>query len=582
MPSSKSTRDADPSLLKDLLAIKFPRCAVCDVLYAQDDDDEIEIQEDKQSDEHYFNLAQKLIPLAECKCTCKMISCTIDDDDMFTSAELSRILKQFQNFDESAIVSLLINKFCHANNIKTCKGVAFCKACFDKSVEVSDEVIEHDYRSESQPNQKFSINFKCPFCKKLYTKNFIRNLRKGDRMSEAKQMEIMQMRGVYKNTMQFVGFKKKVRNILKQTCSDEKDRLQGVSDATRNTVLEWVNDDDVQDSDDCFSDTDVGYVQSKPRHIETTPGELKEYLMQQCPHFRQEQEDRIFAEKLQRESEGFSNDHKASAEQAPSEADDAALAKKLQSEYIAKSKGQKKSPILDFLVKGPNITDTSNGKSSKCTRVRLEESSKRKEKPKEGIQKFLTDILSKPDSDDSDKSQSSKEGSRRKKRRKQKTPTETRVIDSIEILSDGEEDEHSDNGNKKQGFKKSPGYYLQDKENDDESVVIERKTRQMTPKKYLNKKNDVGKTKTPEIIVMTSKDSDDDSMPGLTPRGEEKETSEKENLKEAIDEDAISRLQWLGSYNREQCISALCESGNDPELAANILLGYNAQTQQIE
>ena len=577
MPSS-ITGDADPSLLKDLLAIKFPRCAVCDVLYAQDDDNEIEIQEDKQSDGHYFNLAQKLIPLAECKCTCKMISCKIDDNDMFTTAELTRILNQFQNFDESAIVSLLINKFCHENNIKTCKGVAFCKDCFDKSVEVSDEVIEHDYRSESQPNQKFSINFKCPFCKKKYNRRTVKSLRKGDGI----QMEIMQMRGVYKNTMQFVGFKKKVRNILKQTCSDEKDRFQGVSDAARNIVLEWVNDEDVQDSDDCFSDTDVGYVQSKPRHIETTPGELKEYLMQQCPHFRREQEDRIFAEKLQRESEGFSNDYKASAEQAPSEADDAALAKKLQSEYIAKSKGQKKSPILDFLVKGPNTTDTGNGKSSKCTRVRLEESSKRKEKSKLGIQKFLTEILSKPDSDDSDKSQSSKEGLRRKRKRKQNTATETRVIDSIEILSDGEEDEHRENRNKKQVFKKSPGYYLKDNEKDDESVVIERKTRHMTPSKYFNQKKDAGKKNTPEIIVMTSNDSDDDSMPGLTPRGEEKETFEKENLLEAIDEGAISRLQWLGSYNREQCISALCESGNDPELAANILLGYNARTQQMK
>ena len=87
MPSSKNTGDADPSLLKDLLAIKFPRCAVCDVLYAQDDENEIEIQEDKQSDEYYFNLAQELIPLAECKCTCKMISYKIDDEDMFTFCE---------------------------------------------------------------------------------------------------------------------------------------------------------------------------------------------------------------------------------------------------------------------------------------------------------------------------------------------------------------------------------------------------------------------------------------------------------------------------------------------------------------
>ena len=55
-------------------------------------------------------------------------------------------------------------------NVTSYTNLAMCRSCLEKTIDVSGEVLEHDYRDVNQPNIRFTVEPKCVQCQVKFTK----------------------------------------------------------------------------------------------------------------------------------------------------------------------------------------------------------------------------------------------------------------------------------------------------------------------------------------------------------------------------------------------------------------------------
>jgi len=627
MPSSSRKRgrkeeDPDCSLLQDLLlTIKFPRCSVCELGWFDDDDDgdDIIVQDnsntndnDDDDDDQLLYKCKKLLPLPYCNCTMTLLSTSDRFDNVFSGAELNRILQQSRRMDEGQIMTLLTNKFCMNDAFKKCTSTAMCSECINSFVTSSNDVIEHDYMSETQPNVKFSVGGKCPCCRKKFSIRSLNNLVGKGKRNSSQEKEMEEWISNVKNTIQFVGFAKKLKSIIRSKLSDDEEATH--FDASSNssaciqkqTLKKWMDDTEEHLSDECFSDCEVAEPTKRPLTagyiVAPAAGELKQDLLQKDPLFRQECEDLEYIKQLSSTKEGrrelgiegpAPKQRKTKVETQMEK--DERMARELEDELNGR-RPKRKSPILDFFQKETEGCNTKPGSTPLRTPLRKQP----RKAQALGIQKYMLDkLVHTSDSEDSDailrplKTQTNTVDDKKENTPPPPPPTPSKQTDTIEIL-DSDDDNCarvpvlSASKDKKVGDRKENSAVGSDSKND--APPISEKANGKP-----SKSNKPSSTLT-EILNL---DSDDDSMPLLTPPNEiAKEnrasspakssslTFRKVNNLESdlsmanpperaaetkINENSIACLQRMG-FNRNECMRALKESDNDSELAANILL----------
>ena len=370
MPSSrKRTRNQhtpNPSLLPDLLlSLRLPRCCVCDLDWFEDDDndngDEGPI-EDKMSEEYLLVKCKKLIPLPRCKCSTTFFQGTIsmstplnvnnvqnymngddNDDDAhnhISSKELQHIINLAQanpnkkETDLDQIATLLVNKFCHAENLKVYHKKAMCQDCIKPFVSTSDDVIEHDYKSDTQPNVHFSVGGKCTCCRTKFSARSLSALVLGagskstsTSRNQNAELEMAQWVEHVKSTVQFVRFTKMLKSILrskkKSASASASEHHQNEDNVKNREVMErWLDDTEEYQSDAYFSDFCMeessiytgsindeargakSHSNKRPRIVSPAEGEIMQDLMNKDPKFRQELEDQEFIKRMSKTEEG--------------------------------------------------------------------------------------------------------------------------------------------------------------------------------------------------------------------------------------------------------------------------------------
>ena len=617
MPSSSRKRgrkeeDPDCSLLQDLLlSIKFPRCSVCELGWFDDDDDgdDIIVQDKSNSnDDQLLWKCKKLLPLPYCNCTTTLLTNSDSIDNVFSGTELNRILQQTRRLDEGQIMALLTNKFCIKECFKKCNNTAMCSECINSFVTSSNDVIEHDYMSETQPNVKFSVGGKCPCCRKKFSARSLNALLGKGKRSSSQEIEMVEWISNVKNTIQFVGFAKKLKSIIRSKLSDDASSNSSTC-IPKQTLKKWMDDTEEHLSDECFSDCEVVEPTKRPLtsgYLAPAAGELKQDLLQKDPLFRQECEDLEYIKQLSSTKEGRRElgieepapKQRKTKEETQMEKDER-MARELEDELNGR-RPKRKSPILDFFQKG---TDGCNGKSqSGGSTPGSTPSSIPFRKPRKvqdlGIQKYLRNKLVRTsDSEDSDvilRPLNAPTHTIDDKKEKTPPPPPTpskQQTDTIEIL-DSDDDNCarvpilSVSKNAKVGDRKENTSVESDSKNDTSSNGDWSKP---------SKSNKPSSTKAEVLCI----NSDDDSMPLQTPPNEIAKESRASSPAKAsplrfrkvnnldsdlamgnppdragetkINENSIICMQRMG-FSRNECMRSLKEADNDSELAANILL----------
>ena len=378
MPSSrKRTRNQhtpNPSLLPDLLlSLRLPRCCVCDLDWFEDDDNDNDDEgpiEDKMSEEYLLVKCKKLIPLPRCKCSTTFFQGTIsmstplnvnnvqnymngddnDDDDAhnhISSKELQHIIHLAQannpnkkETDLDQIATLLVNKFCHAENLKEYHKKAMCQDCIKPFVSTSNHVIEHDYKSDTQPNVHFSVGGKCTCCRTKFSARSLSALVLGagskskssststsTSRNQNAELEMAQWVEHVKSTVQFVRFTKMLKSILrskKRSASASEHHQNEDTVKNREVMDRWLDDTEEYQSDAYFSDFCMeessiytgsihdearargakSHSNKRPRIVSPAEGEIMQDLMNKDPKFRQELEDQEFIKRMSKTEEG--------------------------------------------------------------------------------------------------------------------------------------------------------------------------------------------------------------------------------------------------------------------------------------
>lgn len=629
MPSSSRKRgrkeeDPDCSLLQDLLlTIKFPRCSVCELGWFDvydDDGDNIIVQD--ASNSNYDQLLRKckeLLPLPYCNCTTTLLTTSDRFDNLFSGTELNRILQQTERMDEGQIMTLLTNKFCMKECFRKCTNTAMCSECINSFVTSSNDVIEHDYMSETQPNVKFSVGGKCPCCRKKFSARSLNALVGKGKKSSSQEIEMVEWTSNVKNTIQFVGFAKKLKSIIRSKLSNDEEASHFDASSNSSTCIQkqmlkkWMDDTEEHLSDECYSDCEVVEPTKRPLtagYIAPAAGELKQDLLQKDPLFRQECEDLEYIKQLSSTKEGrrelgiegpAPKQRKTEVETQMKK--DERMARELEDELNGR-KPKRKSPILDFFQKG---IEGCNGKSQSVGSTPGSTPSsipfRRPRKAQDlGIQKYLRNKLVRTsDSEDSDAIlRPLKTSTHTIDDKKEKTPppppTLSKQTDTIEIL-DSDDDNCarvpvlSASKNAKVGDRKGNSSVGSDSRNGTTTISEKANGDRGKPSKS-NKPSSIEA----EILSINS---DDESMPLQTPPNEIAKESrasptaksspltfrEVNNLESdlamenpperagvtKINENSITCMQRMG-FNRNECMRALKEADNDSELAANILL----------
>jgi UBA/TS-N domain. len=424
--SQAHQNEPDPLLLETLLRnLKFPRCCVCDLgwfedlLENDDDDDHVVVQE-----EEYKLLmttrCKNLIPLPRCSCTTTLLTNEIvpnnNNNNKFpttssSSDEYKHLLEEARSRKDgtnvhwySDIHERLVETFCYQDNFQKYNHAAMCKQCLYTFVSSSEDVIEHDYMSETQPNMKFSVGGKCPCCRRKFTARSLNALVQSVKKKEeedhnengcsggkdAQMMEKWVEHNV--NTILFLKFAKQLKKILASS------EATAVGGTTKNDILwqestkrpsldimeRWIHDEEEHLSDDCFSDHEMTMMMDggslaacsrSSKHqrrvgvriIPPDEGEIRKHLLEKDPKFRQECEDLEYIKQMASTVEGRRAlgmesplKHSCDAVSNTQLEQDELFARKLQCEwngtnanyyYNNNNKKQKKSPLLKYFSK---------------------------------------------------------------------------------------------------------------------------------------------------------------------------------------------------------------------------------------
>jgi len=175
------------SKLTELLSLRMPRCSLCGLDWFNDFEDEegrIRIKDEIGNNDELLTLkCRNLLPLPQCKCETSLLDTSLStfENDPLHSKALIGVAKEIENIKDCVledhtnsqvnaekIINILIEKYCQSEltklSLKHYRKKAMCKDCLLPFMKASNDVIEHDYRSNSQNNPKFSVVVKCTCC----------------------------------------------------------------------------------------------------------------------------------------------------------------------------------------------------------------------------------------------------------------------------------------------------------------------------------------------------------------------------------------------------------------------------------
>ncbi len=268
--------------------------------------------EDKTSDEYLRGKCKKLLPMPQCKCSTTLLvggyDGEHDGEPTISTSDLRTILSQAKRMDEEQIATLIVNKFCHGDNFKEYQNKAMCYECIEPFVSTSKDVIEHDYKSDTQPNVKFSVGGKCTCCRKKFSARTLDALVGTCKKNNTLETESEEWIENVKTTVQFVWFRKKLKGMLGNLKkSSEHKRTY----SHHENINRWLTDPEEYLSDDCFSDyggkdledsniSNSSKKKNVPSHLAPEKGEIMQDLIKKDPKFRQELEDLEYIRQWQR------------------------------------------------------------------------------------------------------------------------------------------------------------------------------------------------------------------------------------------------------------------------------------------
>ena len=254
------------------------------------------------------------------------------------------------------------------NDIQSFPQKGMCKSCLRAFIDSANDVIEHDYRDENQPNIKYSTRKDCPCCRKKFSPKSLNALLNYNPSSSSSyssssllynqkkkgsKSSLVSWRDSIMYTIKFVRFSKRLKRALsvKELNTDHHKRKQNLAkklstnynsssasnrsntsdegnnggesdsnihadtyneihlivDSSKDAISEWIEDE--ASSDDCFScsDSDDNSDDDNNHHHKHIPlrhGELKAELLKKDPKFRQECEDLQYIQKMMKTEEG--------------------------------------------------------------------------------------------------------------------------------------------------------------------------------------------------------------------------------------------------------------------------------------
>ena len=378
-----------------------------------------------------MSICRTLIPLPRCKCSTVVLASrhnfgnkgkNNDDEPTVHPTELKRILGQAKRMELDQISKLLVNKFCYHDNLKKYSKLAMCKDCLERFVSTSNHVIEHDYKSETQPNIMFSVGGKCTVCRTKFSARALNALVGEGSKPKNLDAEIAEWTEHIKTTIQFISFSKKLKRMLrgckKQASRShdlDQDETYGNMDTDDETMViecvnAWLADSEEYNSDRCFSDygdDDIAYSaytnddpseKKRKTCVESGEGEIMEDLLKRDPIFRQEQEDLKFIKEMCKTAEGRQVlGLEEESDLAPTQVNSQNKEQIEQDAQIAREIAKKQDPIgRNRVVNKPLLqffgSHVKNPRP-KWKPLTLKYRFARKEKAKVGIKKFMVEKL---------------------------------------------------------------------------------------------------------------------------------------------------------------------------------------------
>lgn len=353
-------KQPDPALLEDiLLRIKFPRCSVCELDWFLDGDGSL------------YEKCKRLLPMPPCKCT-----------SVFISKSLDCKLDDIPNKDH--LGKYFVQQYCIPDNLKRVNRICMCNSCLENFIRTSDDVIEHDYMSETQPNQKFSVGGRCVICQQRFTPRSLASIRNYNHTTD----EMTDFLNCIQYTIEWIGNRKRLLRRMKQS-DDSPETLYEYS-----AVNNWLRGTDGNESDECFSEDEIMVDITKSQHrrdgvIAPESGEMKQHLLERDPLFKQECEDFEYIQQMSRTKEGRlelgieSDEHGQDLMDLDQLKRDEAMARKLQRLEHRVAGPRSRESITRFLEIVPmqsKIASTQNKKESVTHEIKVLDS---------GIKKFL-------------------------------------------------------------------------------------------------------------------------------------------------------------------------------------------------
>jgi hypothetical protein len=603
--------EPDPQLLETLLqTLKFPRCCVCDLGWFEEyllaDDVVVTESRTVNEDDLLVTKCKDLIPLPRCSCTTTLMT------NAFTSEEYKQFLEQstsnsIGHHNYSLICELLLEKFCYQDNFQKYYNTAMCKQCLYAFVSSSEDVIEHDYMSETQPNIKFSVGGKCPCCRRKFTARSLHSLvqsikKDGDNHKGGNAGMMLEWVQHNANTIKFIKFAKKLKRILVSSAGTAKTNTATTAQECGQVVLDimdrWIHDTEEHLSDDCFSDHEMESVTICPaleknqrrggiRIIAPDAGEIRKDLLEKDPKFRQECEDLEYIQKMSSTAEGRralgieSPPRKCKVPNNKQLEQDEQFARKLACEWNGENRNNKKekSPLLKYFSKvghtkgaaSRTAPGTSEKKIKKLCRKKQETSS---------IDSYMRSWMEESSADSHGQIMESKECrgdstcsiSKGKEKDEilfpleQQANKETIVIfdsddekdncDRVETLEHSEQIVSTTSPEHDTLTKCSPTSTSLDIFNHDETLHVEKCTFE-------------------ELELDKSKghdDSCDNSRQGLPQILNSQDSNHEATAqKPMLNEDEVMNMIAMG-FSRQECLEALQDAENNRELAVNLLL----------
>ena len=402
--SSSSSSSSKLELLCQLINdVNIPSCSICgDTDWFIDDDDDIadstttnnnnNNNKYKSTDEYIEQRAKDFIPFPRCDCNTILLTNPIASqlDKMFEKQQQQQQQQQSANKNDSpknkrhlniehtALLDILLNQSqLSTKDIIKFPNRGMCRPHLKQFIENTQQVIEHDYRDENQPNQHFSLQTKCSHCSCKFSPRTLGNLLSYNPSSETltgkkyKKKNSNNWNDALVNTIKFVRFRRRLKSALTDaelkrsrfasnhnSLDKDSNTVEIEAIATSNLVQKWV-EADFNSSDNCFQSDDEEndfdtsnknrnhQSKSNTNHLPLREGELRDELLKKDPLFRQEVEDRIYVENLLNQEKKYIN-HQDESKRAKQMETDETYAKKLQGEF-GSSSSVKKSSIVNYL-----------------------------------------------------------------------------------------------------------------------------------------------------------------------------------------------------------------------------------------